>query len=397
MCANRSDSDPGEPTTSNRRTRRAVLGSTATIGAGLLAGCTGGGGLIGGGGGSGGGNNSSGGQTSATMTYATPYTLDAEQYIPIMQPEFKENVEQETNGQITVNLAPGGELGTGTELAQKVQQGTIESAEISLSNFAPFASAVDLINMPYFAGTNQEFVNLATSDIWQNRIEESVRQNGYEVSYYIVVDPRSIATGPNFPANQTPPLTPTDMNGIRHRIPGSDLLQTAWNLAGANPVPVDWGETATSLQEGVIDSTHNAHGFHAAYGFEGIVTNEVLTNAVVDAQVAAISRQFYQSLSTDLQDALDRAGERTFQQSLDKVAQTRQNAYDLLSNQEGVTYHELNDDQISQWEEAMGYQRSEWDEAKTNLAGSMSDFRSFEQATSQQSDYEVSPLTIPPE
>ncbi|PSP76777.1 C4-dicarboxylate ABC transporter [Halobacteriales archaeon QS_3_64_16] len=330
------------------------------------------------------------------MTYATPYTLDAEKYVPIMQPEFKKNIEQETNGQVEVNLAPGGELGTGTKLAQKVQQGTIESAMVSLSNFSPFASEVDLVNLPYFAGTNQQFVNLATSDIWQNRVEKSVRENGYQVAYYLVVDPRSIATGPDFPPNKTPPLTPQGMSGIKHRIPGSDLLQTAWNLAGANPVPVDWSETPTSLQEGVIDSTHNAHEFHAAYGFEDIVSHEVLINAVVDAQVAAYSRKFYQSLSTDLQKQLDTAAEKTFKQQLDKVAETRQNSYDLLAKEKGVKYHELDEGQVQQWKEAMGYQRSEWEKAKKNLAGSISDFEKFKSATTQESKYTVSELTIPP-
>jgi TRAP-type C4-dicarboxylate transport system substrate-binding protein len=43
---------------------------------------------------------------------------------------------------------------------RKVQGGTIQCAQHSLSNFAPFASAVDLINLPYFCGSNQRFTNL---------------------------------------------------------------------------------------------------------------------------------------------------------------------------------------------------------------------------------------------
>jgi TRAP-type C4-dicarboxylate transport system substrate-binding protein len=394
MSEKRRDSSSGE-STGKRANRRAFLGTSAAVGAGLLAGCTGGGGLIGGGGGgsSASSGNNSGGSTSATMTYATPYTLDAEQYVPIMQREFKQNVESATNGDITVELAPGGQLGTGTDLAQKVQQGTIEAAQISLSNFSPFASAVDLINMPYFAGTNQEFVNLATSDIWQERIESSIQENGYNVAYYIDIDPRSIATAPSFPPGQSPPLTPQDMQGIKHRIPGSDLLQTAWNLVGANPSPIDWSETPTALEEGVAESTHNAPSFHPAFGFTDIITNEVPLFAVVDAQVAAMNRQWYQSLSSNLQDAIDQAGEKTFRQNLERVPETRQNAYDTLT-EAGVEYHALDDGQIQQWQDAMGYQRPEWEQAKKDLAGSLEEFRQFEQATSQQSDYEASPLDV---
>lgn len=52
------------------------------------------------------------------------------------------------------------------KLAQAVQSGAIQCAQHSLSNFAPFASAVDLIDLPYFCGSNQRFTNQAHSEAW---------------------------------------------------------------------------------------------------------------------------------------------------------------------------------------------------------------------------------------
>ena len=83
------------------------------------------------------------------MTLATAYVLGASRSYPIMQLDLKENIQNATNGKVYVKLAPGGQLGAGGALAQAVQGGTIQAAQHSLSNFAPFASAVDLINMPY--------------------------------------------------------------------------------------------------------------------------------------------------------------------------------------------------------------------------------------------------------
>ncbi|NNG05544.1 MAG: C4-dicarboxylate ABC transporter, partial [Inquilinus sp.] len=73
------------------------------------------------------------------MTVATAYILGASRSYPIMQLDFKENIQNATNGKIYVKLAPGGQLGAGGALAQKVQGGTIQVAQHSLSNFAPFA------------------------------------------------------------------------------------------------------------------------------------------------------------------------------------------------------------------------------------------------------------------
>ena len=47
----------------------------------------------------------------ATMNLATEYVVGATRYYPIMQLNFKENVQNLTNGEIYVKLSPGGVLG----------------------------------------------------------------------------------------------------------------------------------------------------------------------------------------------------------------------------------------------------------------------------------------------
>jgi hypothetical protein len=66
--------------------------------------------------------------------------LGASRSYPIMQLDLKENIQNATNGKVYVKLAPGGQLGAGGALVQAVQGGTIQCAQHSLSNFAPFAS-----------------------------------------------------------------------------------------------------------------------------------------------------------------------------------------------------------------------------------------------------------------
>ncbi|MCY4311568.1 MAG: hypothetical protein OXC54_09715, partial [Rhodospirillaceae bacterium] len=63
-----------------------------------------------------------------TMVIATAYVLGASRSYPIMQLDFKENIQNATNGQVYVKLAPGRQLGAGGALVQKVQSGTIQAA-----------------------------------------------------------------------------------------------------------------------------------------------------------------------------------------------------------------------------------------------------------------------------
>src|SRR3546814_14971904 len=54
-----------------------------------------------------------------TMTVATEYRIGTTRSYPEMQLNVKENIQNASNGQIYVKLAPGGQPGVGTKLAEK--------------------------------------------------------------------------------------------------------------------------------------------------------------------------------------------------------------------------------------------------------------------------------------
>jgi TRAP-type C4-dicarboxylate transport system substrate-binding protein len=165
-------------------------------------------------------------------------------------------------------------------------------------------------------------------------------------------------------------------------------------MIGANPSPINWGETTQALEEGTADSTHNALEFHPAFGFTDIIQAEVLIKAVEDAQVIALNKEWHDGLPDDLQSAMDAAGQQTFEANLEALSDRRANSVEELRGA-GVEFVELSEDERQQWIDAMGYQRSEWDQFKTELAGDMETFRQFEEAANTKSDFDVSPQTIP--
>jgi TRAP-type C4-dicarboxylate transport system substrate-binding protein len=180
------------------------------------------------------------------MTLATAYVLGASRSYPIMQLDLKENIQNATNGKVYVKLAPGGQLGAGGALAQAVQGGTIQCAQHSLSNFAPFASAVDLINLPYFCGSNQRFTNLTSSDAWKSEVHPKIEASGFKALFYIVIDPRVVAVRQGGNAV----ITPGDMSGVKFRVPGSAMLQQYYSHGRRQPDAGGLGRDALGDQAG---------------------------------------------------------------------------------------------------------------------------------------------------
>lgn len=318
------------------------------------------------------------------MTVATAYVLGASRSYPIMQLDLKENIQNATNGKVYVKLAPGGQLGAGGALVQKVQGGTIQAAQHSLSNFAPFASTVDLINMPYLCGSNQRFTNLVTSGFWKSEVEPKVESNGFKALFYVNIDPRVVAVRKG--GNKV--MSPGDMSGVKFRVPGSKMLQQYYRMVGANPTPVAWGETPSAIKQGVADALDPSVGALYVFGFKDILSHVTFTQAVPDSQVYSCNLEWFNSLPSDMQEGVMWGSEMTGHQNLSKVPSARAYAMSELTKA-GVQFHSLSDDQLGEWKEAGGYQRSEWDDFKKELAGSMDNFAKMEEAAGTQGKYYV--------
>ncbi|MEO8847297.1 MAG: TRAP transporter substrate-binding protein [Casimicrobiaceae bacterium] len=304
------------------------------------------------------------------MLFATEYKNDDYRTYPIMQTQFKENLQTLSGNAVYVKLFPSGQLGIGPALAQKVQNGTVQGGSVSLSNFSPFAPIVDVINVPFWCGENQRFANLVTSSAWNDAITPKVTVKGYKPMFYFTVDPRTIATRKGM---HKVIKTPDDMRGVKMRVPASKLLQQFYRMAGANPTVVAWGETPSALKQGVADALDPSVGALYTFGFIDIVESITLVDSVSDAQMFAANYGWYQALPKDLQMKFEEASEKTQGESFAQIPIARKNSMDALSKA-GVTFYKPTAAEHTRWVDVAGAQRPEWNDIKKELAGSIDAF-----------------------
>lgn len=321
-----------------------------------------------------------------TMTVGTAYRLGTTRTFPVMQLHLKENIQNATRGKVYVKLVPGGALGAGTELAQKVQGGTIQAAQHSISNFAPFAPAVDLINIPYWSALNQQFINLVISDVWKKEVDTRVEKNGFKVLLYQCVDPRTASMRRGL--RNEPFRTPDDLRGIKFRVPGSKILPQFYRMLGANPTPIAWGETPSALQQGVADALDpNVMGL-SLFGFKDIVSHVTFIRSVQDAGVYSCNLNWLASLDSDTREGVEWGSHITFLQNMAQVPASREYAMADMSAA-GVEFYSPTEDEMDQWKERGGAQRKEWDSVKKELVGSLSIFDELREAANIQGKYYV--------
>lgn len=311
------------------------------------------------------------------MAIATAYRLGTTRTFPVMQLHLKENIQNATRGKVYVRLVPNGALGAGAELAEKVQNGTVQAAQHSMANFAPFASAVDVINIPFWCGDNQKFVNLVTSDIWKSEVDARVAENGFQVLLYQPVDPRSVALRRGL--RDEPVRTPEDIRGIKFRVPGSKILAQMYTLLGANPTPIAWGETPSALRQGVADALDpNVMGLNL-FGFKDIVSHVTFARTVPDGGVYSCNKAWLDALDAETREGVEWGARITFLQNLAQVPASRNFAMNEMAAA-GVEFYSPTEEERAQWVEAAGAQRSDWDDVKKELVGSLATFDKLREA-----------------
>lgn len=320
------------------------------------------------------------------MRIATEYALEDEASIPLVQTTFASLLRKHSNGALTIFLAHSRQEGIGGTLVRKVKEGAVQAAQFSLTNFAASVPIVDLINIPYWCGDNQQFVNLVTSKAWTERVDPQLAAQGFKVLFYFTEGPRTIAKTKQ--AGGGPVRTPDDLRSLRVRVPPSKVAAQFYTLAGATPVVIPWGDTLSAVQRNQADALDPAVATLHTTGFDDVIASVTLTAHVPDAQVYACNLQWFNSLPTTIRSAIIEASEQALLASLKRAKACQDYATKHMKSR-GVGFHTLSPSEVREWIRQTGEQRPEWTAIKTELAGSPAAFDILRRAADTRGAYVV--------
>jgi TRAP-type C4-dicarboxylate transport system substrate-binding protein len=106
--------------------------------------------------------------------------------------------------------------------------------------------------------------------------------------------------------------TPEDLAGVKLRMPAGEGWQMLGRSIGANPVPVAYAETYTSLQTGVIDGQDNPLVNTRLMKFYEVTNQIVLTGHNVGFGMLIVRAQVFDALKPAQQQQMRAAAEKSF-------------------------------------------------------------------------------------
>jgi tripartite ATP-independent transporter DctP family solute receptor len=100
---------------------------------------------------------------------------------------------------------------------------------------------------------------------------------------------------------------PSDLTGVKLRMPGSEAWQFLGRALGASPTPMDFNEVYLGLQTGTIDAQDNPLPVMIEAKFYEVTEQIVLTSHLVDGVFVAIGKHYWDDLSPGQQEAVKTA------------------------------------------------------------------------------------------
>ncbi len=214
--------------------------------------------------------------------------------------KFKEVLEAETNGDVTVEVYPASQLGNPTEIVQGVQMGNIEMSISPASFMGGFQPLITLLDIPFLLPTEKEsLLDLHQSDAMRQLLDKTdevgIRSLGIWHTGY------KQFTGPK------PLDTPEAFKGVKFRAMLSPVIFEQFRTLEASPTDIPFAETYNALQTGTIDGQENPLDTTFDMKFHEVQKYTTMTNHGVLDQMIIMNKSFYDDLDQQVKDAINKA------------------------------------------------------------------------------------------
>ena len=111
---------------------------------------------------------------------------------------------------------------------------------------------------------------------------------------------------------KTPAKTLEDLKGIKIRTWGAIGLGKVLGAWGMQAVPIDWAETVTALQTGLVDSVvTSVDAALNLFHLDPYCKNAIVAPILPTSNVVIVNNQWWQSLPPDVRDAIDEVFQKT--------------------------------------------------------------------------------------
>lgn len=163
---------------------------------------------------------------------------------------FAKEVTEKTQGRVTINVFPSGQLGNEKDMVEGLQLGTIQMGLIGGGSFQDLEPKMGIANLPYAWSDHAHAYRAFDGELGDSLFSLLEKKGIIGLGWW--------ENGFRNITNNTRAInTPEDLKGLKLRVTPIKLRLDTFNALEALPVPLPFSELYSALQQKVVDGQEN--------------------------------------------------------------------------------------------------------------------------------------------
>jgi TRAP-type transport system periplasmic protein len=231
------------------------------------------------------------------------YANTRESHLGVGASTFCDEVQQRTSGRISCQHFPSSALGGEREMAEGVQIGTIDVANLTTGPLGNFVPELRVLDLPFLFRDYEHARKTLDGDIGRELLGKfssrglqaiAWTENGFR---HMTNNKRAIAK-------------PEDAAGLKLRTMENKVHIEGYRAFGIQPTPMAFPELFGALQQGTVDGQENPIPVILASKFSQVQKHLSLTSHVYSPAVLLVSPRLWSRLSDADKAAFQQAGQK---------------------------------------------------------------------------------------
>ncbi|MFD1065553.1 DctP family TRAP transporter solute-binding subunit [Oceanobacillus locisalsi] len=288
-------------------------------------------------------NAEASGEEYEPATIRLAYNLPPDHHISHGIEQFVQKIEEESNGQIEMQVFANGQLLSDKDMNQSLLTGGIEMGMNSSTIWSSTVPAMGIFDVPYVFEDYEEVgesLNGEFGDILRSEMEDV----GVKVLMF-----GDYGFG-QFANNQRPLESPEDFAGMKIRSVGtlpSELIQAY----GASPVFMGGGEVYMGLQRETVDGATSGTTAMVQRSYDEVTDYLTVNNYAYFEFILGVNQEYWDDLPENTQTLIEETANETEEWIRHQTKLEDEETLQVLKDR-GMEVYEVPADELDVWKEA---------------------------------------------
>jgi tripartite ATP-independent transporter DctP family solute receptor len=221
------------------------------------------------------------------LRLAHEVAVDSTQHLAATR--FAELVKDRTNGAVDIKVFPNSGLGTGQQALNLLRGGTIEIVQSGSTTFNGLVGETAALEMPFLFRDADHAYHVLDGKVGQSLLDKLAPYNIQGLAF--------LENGWRQVTNSRHPVRSVeDIKGLKIRTTPNPYHIQAFQLLGANPVPLAYAELYSALETGAVDAQEHPLPILWAGKFYEVQKYLTLTSHAYSPLILVMNKPKFESL-----------------------------------------------------------------------------------------------------